>query len=568
MLNKLALSHTMAGVTAGIAILTISAGSLFGLQAAGVPLGPVKAESANKEQEKVIPVAEYRDTPAYNVLTSALDAPPAGWSKNSSLIKSPQEPFPFSCVSDIPHPAVSFAQVYGVDGQTIQIVTGAYTAGVGAYALKGQMDRSASCAGDTWVGTVPVTGLGTEAYSSTVTKGGSATRIVTWRSGDVVTYLIAGNNNPNTLRDAEAFNNVLSSKLNPVCVNPASSVNDAKRTIWSGDTFTGYLIDDTVTIPRVGLPNVAAKPVLPLIGKDLTPRGFEIKSASNVVPVPVPAPELEVPEVERPVQPSYPVWPLLPAEPESPIIPQAPSADPPTAKKVPIQVLDEKGPGCGWSFTSTAAPNFDAALAEQKKDLDKKTATSALQAEAGNWQKSILTYWKEYATYSAKTKAWNEYAQQMETVRAAWDAIAEQWRVYNTQLANYEQSVRDRDAFLAEQAEAKTRYEKEIEICKARDVKEAEEKAAKEAEAAKKAEEAKKKAEEDAKTPSPSPTATPGATTSPSPSPSPTAAPTAPTADDRVICPAVKPEIIDEKAPELLPKPTPPADPRPVNQRN
>lgn len=567
MIKKLSMSQTVAGISAGLAILAVSAGSVFGLQSAGIPLGPVEAKANEGSGLVVAPVAEYKNTPAYSVLSQSLEAAPAGWTKNSGLINSPQKPFPFSCVTDIPNTAVSLAQGYGVNGRNIQIVTGAYSAGAGAYSLKAQMDRAVSCAGNTFIATVPVTGLGAEAYSSTVTKGGNATRIVTWRNGDVVTYLITDNNNGDSLRNAEAFNTVLSEKLNPVCVNPNSSVDDAKRTIWSGDTYTGYLINDNVTIPAVPLPNVVSKPKVPLVGKDLTPNGFVYKSSENVVPTPLPADELDVPAVERPEQPVYPVWPLLPAEPAAPALPESPTAAPPTIKDVPIQVKDDKGPGCGWAFTATVAPNFDPTEAEQKKIADKAVATTVLKTEASSWQTSVLTYWKNYATYKAQVDAWKDYAAKVENVRAAWDKIAEQWRVYNGLLAAYETSKANNAQFLKAQADAKTQFDKETEICKVRSETEKAEAEKKKAEELKAAEE-KKKAEEEARnSPSPSPTATPGATTSPSASPSPTASPTPSSADDRVTCPVERPEILDEKAPDILPQPTPPADPRPANQR-
>lgn len=556
MLNKISMSHSFAGISAGVAILAISAGSLFGLQAIGVPLGPVEAQVNDDDKPVIAPIAEYKNTPAYGVLSASLEEGPGGWTKNTGLINSPQEPFPFSCVTDIPHPAFSLAQGYGVNGRSIQIVTGAYSAGAGAYSLKGQMEKASSCAGNTFIGTTPVTGLGAEAYSSTITKGGNATKIITWRNGDVVSYLIADNNNADVLKNADAFNAVLSSKLNPVCVNPNSSVDDAKRTIWSGDTFSGYLINDTVTIPAAPLPNVVSKPVVPLLGMDLTPKGYAYKSIGNVVPTPLPAPEIAIPAVERPKQPSYPVWPLLPAVPESPVLPTSPAATPPVVKNVPIQVRDDQGPGCGWAFTATAAPNFDPDEAEQKKLTDKASATVALKTEATNWQGSVLSYWKGYATYKEKVAAWEEYAKNMETVRVAWDKIAEQWRIYNGLLAKYETSKANNDQFLKAQASAQAKFDKEIEICKVRSEKEKAE-----------AEEEAKKKEEEATKPSTAPTPSPGATTSPSASPSPTASPSPPSEDDKVTCPVEKPEILDETAPAVLPVPTPPADPRPANQR-
>lgn len=556
--RKITKNQGWAGVSAGAAILSVVGLSLLGMNAAGIPLGPVEPQVKQEKVEIAVPVAQYKNTPAYKALEATVNEPPAGWSKNGTVVTSSQVPFPLSCVSDGVKPAMSFAQTYGVNGQSVQIVTTAYTAGIASTGLNHMIDNVSSCAGNgTWISSLPVTGLGAEAFSTTFNKGGSSTQIVSWRSGDVVSFLITGAGNAQSLNQATAFDGALASKINPVCANPASPSDDSKRSIWSGDTFTGLLVNDPVSIPKVPLPEIVAKPKMPLLGKDLTPAGFEYKNDAKVVPTPIPAEEKQIDDVERPEVPSYPVWPLLPEQPELPVVPEAPASEPPVSKDVAIQIKDEKGPGCGWSFTSTVAPNFDAEAAAEKKKIDQTNATAALRVEARNWQSSVLNYWKSYASYSQKVETWQSYSTQVSEVRAAWDIIAEQWRVYNQLLDEYNTAVANRDAFNEQKATTQKQYDAEIKVCEARAEKEKKEK--------EKEKEDDKNAQSPSETSKPSPSPTTPTTDSPSPTASPS--PSEDNPDDKVKCPVEKPEILDQAAPSVPEKPTPPADPRPVDQR-
>lgn len=548
--RKLTKNQGWAGVSAGAAVLSIVGLSLLGMNAAGIPLGPVEPQTKQEKQEVAVPVAQYKNTPAYKALEDSVNEPPSGWSKNGTVVTSSQVPFPLSCVSDGVKPAMSFAQTYGVNGQSIQVVATAYTAGLGSIGVNHLINNVPNCAGNgTFLSTVPVTGLGVEAFSTTFNKGGSSTQIVSWRNGDVVSFLISGANNAQSLDQATAFDEVLSSKINPVCANPDSPADDSKRTIWSGDTFTGLLVNDPVSIPKVPLPEIVAKPVMPILGVDLTPAGFEYKVDPAVVPTPIPAEEKPVDDVQRPDVPEYPVWPLLPEQPELPVVPKAPSSEPPVSKDVAVQIQDEKGPGCGWGFTSTVAPNFDAQAAEEKKKIDQTNATAALRVDARNWQSSVLSYWKDYASYVKKVETWQEYSAKVSEVRAAWDIIAEQWRVYNERLDEYNTAVANRDAFNERKAAAQKQYDSDLKVCEAREKKGKEEKDS--------------QSPSETPKPSPSPTTPDREDSSPTASPSPSQS----NSDDKVKCPVEKPDILDEEAPPVPEKPTEPADPRPADQR-
>lgn len=585
-------STTLHGVGAGATLLAIVAGSLFGMQHLGIPFGPVEAKAKVEEaKEEAIPVASYTNTPAYVTLKDALSNPPGGWTKNGEIITSPQSPYPFSCVTDGASPAVSFAQGYGVGNKSIQVVTSAYTAGLGTAGIANEFAKAQACvSGDATMSTQIMSGLGAESYLTTVNKGGLVTNIVTWRNGDVITYLIADKGNGNAFGQAQEFNNVLTEKLNPVCINQDSGVDDQARTIWSSVEFAGLKVNAPVSINKVPLPEVVNKPTLPILRRDLAPAGFEFKGENDIKPVPLPAEEIKTAFVERPEQPNYPVWPPLPKEVELPTAPEAPTTEPPTTKDVLVKAKDEQGPGCGWAFTATIAPKFDAKAAEAEKVTLQKQALDSLKSEAVSWQASVLNYWKAYATYKTKAETWNEYAARVAEVKAAWDVIAQKWATYNANLANYEASVEAREQFVTNQTAAKKQYDADLKACKTyeADLKEYEKDyAAYEKEYAAEAKRLAEKAEEErletqAEQPTPSPTPSPSTSPTPKPSPSPTPSestkPTpAPTPDidapERPTvpsggCPVPRPAILDETAPDVLPKPTPPADPRPADQRD
>lgn len=501
----------------------------------GIPFVHTDPVVAPKPADPVVNSAAYTETPAMKIITASLNAPPAGWQGTGEILASPQAPYPYSCPTSGVNPVISLSKGFTFNGRPVQLLMSVYGTGLGVQGLADRFNGAAACAGrDAAYGMSALKGIGAEAYIANTTKGDTATKTVIWRYGDIAGYLITEPSNPDTVGLAKSFNDLLTQNLNGACISPDISDTDLGRTPWSGKPFVGYFAQKNVEIPKLSLPTVPTA------------------DAATYTPTPIPAPDLTVKDVELPTQPTdYPVWPLLPTPVAKPTNPVAPSATAPFQKDIKVQAKDVNGPGCGWAFTGTTPPVYDDSQEKIKTDAAVTQAQAELNTSAKQWQTSVLDYWKNYSQFSKSVPVWNTYVDQVQAVTDAWNIIAHNWDTYRANKRIYDGLVASRDAFLKEQADANTQYEKDLAQCKQQD------EAAKAAAEKKAADDAK--AAEDAKN-NPKPTASPSPSASPSPTATPTPTPT-------LKCPVTKPDILSQTAPEVPVAPTPPADPRPANAR-
>jgi hypothetical protein len=500
----------------------------------GVPFIHKDPVAEAKPAAPIVNSAAYTETPAMKILTASLNTPPAGWQGTGEILASPQAPYPYSCPSNGVNPVISLSKGFTFNGRPVQLLLSVYGTGLGVQGLADRFNGAAVCAGrDASYGMSALSGIGAESYVANTAKAGTATKTVIWRYGDIAGYLITDPSNPDSYGLAKSFNDLLMQNLHGACLSPDISDTDLGRTPWSGKPFVGYFVQKNVEIPKLPLPAVPTTEV------------------PAYKATPIPAPTLTVKDVTLPTQPTdYPVWPMLPTPLTKPVSPVAPSPTAPFQKDVQVPAKDVNGPGCGWAFTGTTPPVYDSSQEQSKIDAAVTKTQSELTMSAKQWQTSVLDYWKNYSQFSQNVPAWNSYADQVQAVTDAWNIIAHNWDTYNANKRDYDALVASRNAFLKEQADANTQYQKDLAQCQQQD-----------ADAAAKAA-ADKKAADDAKnnpSPTASPTPDPTATTSPTPSASPTPTP--------ITCPVVKPDILNQTAPDAPVAPTPPADPRPANAR-
>ncbi|MBC9705745.1 MAG: hypothetical protein H9W81_12410 [Enterococcus sp.] len=320
-------------------------------------------------------------------------------------------------------------------------------------------------------------------------------------------------------------------KLDNSCLAEEYPETDNSRSPFANVEFKGYYKPQNVEVAKLPLPTIP-------------------ENMKGVAKTPIPAPEVEVKDVEVPIKPTeYPVWPELPVSVEKPEVPQAPAAESPYKKDILIKAKDVNGPGCGWAFTGSVVPNFDEASAKTYNDQKATEAKSEINASAKQWQKDVLAYWEAYAKLKEAAPVWNTYVDEVNSVREAWAKIETDWANYREAKAIWDALTAERNDFLNRQKEAQKSYDDLIKKCEAQD------KADKE-----KAEEEKKN--KDNPKPSPTPTPTPSATSDGK-------EPAVETEPVRYDCPAERPEILDQAAPaDPGPEPATPADPRPKEYQN
>lgn len=514
MIKRLVQGHPAAAVASGSATVALLAlAAVFGVNQLAAPAYEEPVQGASEvDAAKPLSKAAWAVTPAEKTLTETLRTPPKGWKADGDVERSVTAPFPYSCPQQGLAPAVALAQTYDANGTRVQIITTAYTAGLGADAMTRQVGNAGTCAGPENAASVsPITEgkAGTEAYLTSTARGATRAAVASSRRGDVITYAITANTT-DAIALSKAFDSSLEPRLRDVCRNQDSTSADASRTPWSTVEFTGKLEERKVSIPTV------KQPTLP--------------PAETTRIVPIPADPVDLTEAFPLPTPAYPVWPEMPAPMELPTPPEAPAAEARTEATFKAEIKDTDGPGCGWAFTAMPAPVFNDNAAQARALADSSRLVDELEAGAETWQGNVLTYWRDFAAYSEAAKKYQEYSARVSEVNGAWEKIAGQWQAYNDAVAARDEAIAEREDFLSRQEQARKDHEKQVEKC-----------------------EAEKKAEEEAaKKPAPSPS--PSGSPSPSPSPTPTKS---------KGCPATEPGILSESAPTIPDMPEEPADPRP-----
>lgn len=410
----------------------------------------------------------------------------------------------------------SFARPDGT--ATVSVSVRAYPAGGGAVALDGMAAAATDCA-DAYLDYVPSTvddlGVDREQIAS------DRVAALVWRRGDVlVSASVTANRragDPGAYADSFALlDEALAGALTDVCLDPAAGAEEAARSPYlDRSTYAGRFATETVERP------------------DSKVKSAEKRSKFPVVPDP--APQVKVPTItDLPVVPSPAPTQgpnRLPAPAPSPTLPTAP-AEPTLTAEVSYGVEDPEGPGCGWAFTAQTAPVFDSAAAQADYDKAVAKAQARLDADWRTWQKAKIGYYKAYDSYLKTARTYRAYARQVEEARTAWAAIETARANYYAAVAAWQVTVDVRDAFLADLAAAKTEYAADKAACKAAPTTPATSTA----------------------TPTPTSPTTPGQT----PTPTPTVDPTP--EDPDLVCPPVRPTILDEPTPSVAPSPTPPAE--------
>jgi hypothetical protein len=512
------------GIVTAIAGLTTLAMVLIGMPPAAVPAPQAAAAPG-------IVTADWHQSPATGVLTDALNNPPAGWSAQGDLQHLVTAPLPYSCPQAGLAPSVSLARTYTSGGSRFQVITLAYTAGIGAEAMDRQAANAYICAGpETGLSLWSVNGPGAGAKQSVTTRGGVRASVLSFRRGDVITYVTGSPNDP--LQNlAKAFDDGLARKLGPVCSNQDSSAADATRSPWSAAGYKPYTEAATVAIADVPLPST--EPTTAPTGPAPSPTVAPAPSpAATLERVSLPAPDLVDRTAEPMTRPSFPVAPAMPAPVTEPKAPTAPAAKATLTATVQVPASDTTGPGCGWAFTGMKPLAFDeaAALTARTTVLDKTKAK--LEADAKTWQARVLAYWSDYAAYKQQAAAYNAYAARVDEVNKAWTVISTSWDNYNQAVQDRDRKIAEYADFTARQDAARKDYDAAMTRC------------------------AVVPAPSPSASPSPSPTATP----SPAPTSSPSATPS-PSPSASTDCPPDRPAILDQAAPEIPAAPVKPPAP-------
>jgi hypothetical protein len=497
-------------LAASVAALALVAGAGFaGLNYLG--LSPTSA--AVPAVDLNAPTAlDLASSPASAALNGALAAAPAEWTRVGVQKASIAGPFPFSCAPTGTVPVLSESQDYSLAGTPAKVTLTAYTAGLGAEALNILNAGAAACkAGSDQIRQVALPGVGTEAFSLTLTRGGSEASVVSFRRGDIVGF-VASTDSSASAGVAQALDQLLAPVLDSTCTTQASAPADAKRNPFAASSYDPFHVPVTVTVKDPGLPKIGSTE--DYIAHDL-------------------AAPIEIPAAVTPnVLPVYPVWPDMPAGVAVPAPLVVPAVSAPTSAVLSVPAADVDGPGCGWAFTGMTAPEFDEKAGEANKKALTKAAKKSQASAVKTWSKAVTSYWKAFEPKATEVAAYRVYADQVTAANVAWNQIAAEWAGYNATYAVYQAELAAQVKFVAEQTAANDAYVAAIAACEMENGQ-------------------------------PSSTPTPAPTSAPVPTPTPTAT-VKPTTSVDCYETVTQPAISNQSPPAVRPEPAKPANPRPA----
>ncbi|MFD1214007.1 hypothetical protein ACFQ36_18380 [Arthrobacter sp. GCM10027362] len=444
--------HPVLALAVGaLALAAVSGTGIAALSLSGVPLAYRTAAAAGEpavgQAQPEAVLAKIKNSPADSVLNGVLESPPEGWKPAGTLQRAAAQPVPFDCPVGGTAPSVSASRLFSVGGHLVQVVLAAYRAGLGAEVMEQQLARYGSCADDgVYVeeGRIDGKAPGVAAHLVLASRGQAVSQVLASRRGDVLAFYVADANAP-VVKLARQFDLRLGSRLNPVCANPRSRSADATRSPWSAAGYKPYTVSTGVAVRDMAV--------------------AQRVSGSDVLMVELPGPTLKVRKVEATVQPWYPVWPPMPEPMAYPKPPKSPDAQATTRQAVRILTEDKTGPGCGWAFTGMPAVPFDSAAADKANAERTRKAVAALKAGQQQWQQEVLDYWKAYAKYKEQVAEYKKYAAAVRKVNAAWARIEDDWNQYWAHYARYQDALAAHNRFLADQADARTQYARELERC-------------------------------------------------------------------------------------------------------
>jgi len=259
---------------------------------------------------------------------------------------------------------------------------------------------------------------------------------------------------------------------------------------------------------------------------------------------------LEVPQAESIATPTELDLPTLPAGITGPPLPEAVPApqrpehpgEQPMTRPYWVPAVDEVGPGCGWAFTGATGPQVDPDAVQQEAAAAGRDAQAELDAEHAAWARAATAYLDALPGYQEELTAWEAYVAAVRDVDAQWGEQAQALATYQAAVRLRESQQRRLEKFEADQAAAQEAYEVAVLACTTW-------------------QEAVDAAAQRALTPDPDTTPSPEPSTDPSATPTadPTADPTPTTPEPPAGgCPAPRPAILDQSAPDVAPEPTPP----------
>lgn len=230
-----------------------------------------------------------------------------------------------------------------------------------------------------------------------------------------------------------------------LCLDLTVTAADSKRNFYiDQEEYTGLLLEDTVK-SRVDVSNI---------------------------PTQVFPPVSDVPYMEVPEGPLPDSLARLPQEPFSkPTVPEDPE-DPPKngfVKEITYQTVDDRGPGCGWEWSSNKTPIVDRDALVRLKSETYTNAQIEIDNTAREFLSRRLREVREGLLLTPRIDKWNRYVTSVESTHAEWEWLNEEREKLRKPWLDYVNAHDNWVNFNNVKANAVKKYEKEARECKVLD---------------------------------------------------------------------------------------------------
>lgn len=478
-MKKSAMMFLMSISVLMIAVLAVNALAFEGIKAV-FPQASITGDFPEEEKEKALPIREINTNtkiPAQQAIDSIMKYEPSsveGWRGGKPNDGTPASIYSWVCGAlegkNIPHPVVANSKSYteGNRSNFTTIIAYAYGAGEGATAVKKLKEQASSCkgAGGLSSSTTPVKDSenGFSAYYSS--GGKKRVNVNMWAVGDVV-LSVSSTSFSSLINTTQEVNRYARGLLSPICLVFDTTEKDLKRNPYvDAENYTGWEKGREVLLNRniAGLNPGIVNLETPVVGRSYAlgaiPGKYDVGLLTEV-----PGKTLEWNKVDIPDAPLAPYPDILPDAVDEPLNKPKELSVPEVETVVSERVRDDDGPGCGWSFTGQASPQYDDEAEKKAADEREQKAQTAMQTEQKEFYNLIADYVEKYEAYALSVKAYKDYVEEVDEVREKWDEINRKRDDYRRKLDAYYQAIDDRKNFLERQKDAREKYEDDLEIC-------------------------------------------------------------------------------------------------------
>lgn len=377
-------------------------------------------------QDATVAAVSSADTPGSRAAKHLIGTPLARQMKARAAARAgASDILAFTCGRDSAQAAaVAYQRPVAIRRKPLVAGVELWPTGYGAAALDAIADRATACSerGEQ-VSVERRKVAGYPAVVVTVVSGSDIIRTLRWSIGDI-TLSLTGADVPLDDAAIKKWSRRVATLLEPICADLRPSVKDARRSPWrDAGKYRG--LSDQVTVEAQ----------LPAISVELPPNQPELRGLK---------------QVERPDPPNgVPYWPAdLPEKVAFPEEPDRPK-EPPTKRQVSFQVPDPTGPGCGWAFTSTPAPQFGQTESDAQRDERVAAATQQLNEELSQWAAAESLWRSAIPGYYTEALSYRDYAHEVTVVSKAWNEIREDWSRYHALVSQRQAAIAERAQWLA-----------------------------------------------------------------------------------------------------------------------